>query len=825
MMKRIFTLASIAMLFVLVAKAQFSEGRISGIVKDETQKAILSATVSLLKVKDSAIIKFTATNKNGEYEFSNIKEGSYILSVTNVGYGKQYSNSFEISSANSSISIPSIVLPELAKNLAGVTVSAKKPFIETKIDKTIVNVESSPTSAGATALELLEKSPGVTVDNDGNISLRGKQGVIVMIDDKPTYLSATDLANLLRNMPATFLEQIEIMTNPSSKYDASGNSGIINFKTKKGKNVGFNGTLTLGMTTSIYKADQATYLIPKSQNSINFNWRKNKFNFFGNYNPNVFRGRNTLYIENRFLDSNYNITGYNNTTTKFQFGNNNHTLKFGVDFYANKKNVFGVVASGFVFSGHPTPTTVADLTDANGQLESRLASYTTNKLHFKNATANLNWRHSFDSSGRELTADFDYVVYNNISDMLLTTDYFNSYLQPTGSSYLKGHLPSDIDIYSYKMDYTHPLKAGRIETGIKFSYVRNDNIVDYSRLLNDKWEIDQVRSNHFIYDENINAAYVNYNRQIKKWTLQAGLRLENTISHGNQVVTNTKFKRDTTNLFPTAFVSYAVNDKNTFTMSYGRRITRPNYQDLNPFTYFLDTLSYRQGNIYLKPQYTNNIEFSHAYKSKFITTINYNVTNDVISQIIKPEPNSKIRYLTVDNVAQFRNMGISITAPIPFTKWWNANLFTNVYNNRYTGVYNNIDIDMAFTSFVFNMTNTFTFGKGFSGELSGFYRHKAINSLTQMEPIYQIALGAQKLVLKGKGTLRLNFRDPFQWQKFSGLNKYGFIDGDFTARPDVRQATATFTWRFGNANQQQQQRRRTSSSQDEQSRVGNGQQQ
>jgi hypothetical protein len=616
------------------------------------------------------------------------------------------------------------------------------------------------------------------------------------------------------------------MTNPSSKYDASGNSGIINFKTKKGKNRGFNGTLTVGLTTSIYKAGEATYLIPKTQNSINFNWRKNKFNFFGNYNPNIFRGRNTLELESRFLDNNHNITGYNNTTSKFIFGNNNHTLKFGVDYYANKKNVFGVVLTGFAFSGHPTPTTIADLTDANRQLENRLASYTTNKIHFKNANANVNWKHSFDSSGRELTADFDYVVYNNVSDMLLTTDYYNGSLQRTGTSHLKGHLPADIDIYSFKMDYTHPLKSGRIETGIKVSYVINDNLVDYSKLMNDKWETDQVRSNHFIYDENINAAYVNYNRQIKKWTIQAGLRLENTVSHGNQVVTNTKFKRDTTNLFPTAFLSYAVNDKNTLTVSYGRRITRPNYQDLNPFIYFLDTLSYRQGNIYLRPQYTNNFELSHAFKSKFITTLNYNMTNDVISQVIKPEPNSKIRYLTVDNVAQFQNMGISITTPISFTKWWNANLFTNVFNNHYTGIYDTINIDLAYTSFVLNLTNTFNFGKGFTGELSGFYRHKTINSLTQMKPIYQIAVGIQKLVLKGKGTVRLNLRDPFQWQKFSGLNKYGLIDGDFTARPDVRQATATFTWRFGKTPQQQQQpRRRTSGSQDEQNRVGNGQQQ
>jgi len=710
-----------------------------------------------------------------------------------------------------------------AKGLAGVTVTAKKPFIETKIDKTIVNVDASPTSAGSTALEILEKSPGVAVDQDGNISLRGKQGVIIMMDGKLTYLSAADLANLLRNMPASALDQIEIMTNPSAKYDASGNSGVINIKTKKGKNDGFNGSVMVGITTSIYKPRDAVYLIPKSQNSINFNWRKKKFNFFGNYNPNYFKGRNTLTFQNKFLDSDKDITGYNNTETRFLFGNNNHMLKLGLDWFANKNNTFGVVVSGFDFHGHPTPTTVAVLEDENHQLESRLNSYTDNRIKFQNGTFNLNWKHTFDTTGKELTADFDYVVYNSVSDMMLTTDYYNSNLVLTGTSYLKGHLPSDIDIYTFKSDYVQPFKGGRFEAGMKFSYVTNDNLVSYERFLNGKWEKDIVRSNHFIYKENINAAYVSFSKEIKKWSFQGGLRLENMHADGHQVVSNTKFIRNSTSLFPTAYARYTVNPKNSVTLSYGRRINRPNYQDLNPFTYFLDTLSYRQGNIYLKPQYTHNMELAYAFKDKYIVSVTYNNTDDVISQIIKPEPNSKIRYLTVDNVAEFRNMGISITAPITFAKWWTFNFFGNVYNNRYRGIYDTVVINMAFTSFMLNVTSTFTLGKGFTAELTGFYRYKSLNNLSQMEPIYQMGIGLQKQVMKGKGTVRLNMRDPFAWQKFEGHNKYGLVDGTFLSRPDIRQLTGTFTWRFGKtAQQNQQQRRRAASSQDEQNRVGQG---
>jgi outer membrane cobalamin receptor len=820
-MRSAFTLLSFLLLNVSV-RAQ-SSSRITGKLNDEAGRAVSGASVSLLRAKDSVLVKIALTDKEGRYEFLNMKEGSYLLFATSVGYKKVFSAAIE--NTGSDLEVPGLTITQTSKDLGGVTVTAQRPFVETKLDKTIVNVDASPTSAGSTALEILEKSPGIMVDNDGNISLRGKQGVIIMMDGKQTYLSPADLANMLKNMPASALDQIEIMTNPSSKYDASGNSGIINIKTKKGRNDGLNGNIMLGATLSLYRLHGQSYYLPKSQNSFNFNYKKGKVNFFGNYNPNYFKGRGTLVFENRFLDANENITGYNNTESRFRFRNFNHTLKLGFDWNANKKNVFGMVLNGFAFNGHPTPVTEASLTDEDRVLSERLISNTVNEISFKNGSVNLNWKHNFDTTGKELTMDFDYVTYSNVSDIFLTTDRFNGALEFQNRSALRGRLPADINIYTFKSDYTHPFKGGKIEAGVKISYVKNDNLVNYENLVGGKWEPDNNRSNHFIYDENINAAYMNYNRQVKKWTLQAGLRVENSIAHGNQVVTNQKFKRDSTNLFPTAFASYAASKKHTFTFSYGRRITRPNYQDLNPFVYFLDTLSYRQGNIYLKPQYTHNFEISHSFLGKYITTINFNTTDNVISQLIRQKENSKIQFLTVDNVARFDNMGLSITAPISFAKWWNTNLFTNIYNNHYVGVFDNTDINLRFTSFMVNLTNNFTIAKGFTAELSGFYRHKSLNGLTRMEPIYQMSLGLQKQVMKGAGTLRLNIRDPFGWQQFKGLNQYGKVDANFHFRPDTRQVTTTFTWRFGGNGQNNQPRRRSSSSQDEQSRVGGAGQQ
>jgi hypothetical protein len=817
-MKKLSTLLSIAILLSFITKAQ--NGKITGSVKDVSMKGIHSATVSLLKSKDSSVAKFVATGKDGQYEFLDIADGKYFVSVSNVGYAKVVSAPFEISSSSTTVNVPVLVVSEQVKDLGGVTVTAKKPFIEARPDKTIVNVDASPTSAGATVLELLEKSPGITVDNDGNISLRGKAGVIIMIDGKPTYLSSTDLANLLKNMPASQLEQIEIMTNPSAKYDASGNSGIINIKTKKGRAAGFNGSIMAGITTSFLKTGDALYVTPKSQNSININYRKNKWNFFGNYNPNFYRGRGNLNIERRFSDDNHNITGYSDIATKFKFGNNNHSLKLGVDFFADKKNTYGIVASAFMFNGHPTPVTVNNLSDANHELTSSMVSLTENRIDFNNFSGNFNYRHVFDTTGTELTVDLDYIGYRNTSNMLLTTEFYDDMYQQTSDPLLlKGHLPSDINIYSVKSDYTHPFKGGRLEAGIKSSYVKNDNIVDYQRLVSDKWVPDS-RSNHFIYDENINAAYVTVNRQFKKWTLQGGLRVENTIAKGYQVTNDSTFKRNFTDLFPNVYITRTINDKNSLTLSFGRRITRPNYQDLNPFTFFLDSLSYRQGNPYLLPQFTSNIELSHTFKGKIITTLNYNNTTDVISQILKQNSQTKIVYLTSDNVAKFINMGISITAPITVTKWWNTNFFTNIYNNHYKGIYNTEPLDISYTSFMINITNTFTIKPGFTLELSGFYRGKGVDQLTINQPIYQMSIGGQKNILKNKATVRLNIRDPFAWQEFKGLTDYGNIYAKIHGKFDVRQVTLNFTYRFGKNIQQPPQRRRGSATQDEQNRVG-----
>lgn len=806
--------------------AQNKSGKISGLITDANAQAIESATASLQRAKDSALVKVAVSDKKGNFEFEQLPEGEYFVAVTAVGYAKAFSKPVKLTAA-SGVQLPSIRLEKsVAKTLGEVIVTGKRPLIENKIDRMVVNVEAAPTNAGASAMEVLEKSPGVTVSNDGDISLKGKQGVKVMIDGKPTYLSPADLANVLKNLPASALDQIEIMTNPPARYDASGNSGIINIKTKKSLTEGLNGSITGGGTAGWFKRYNS-YLVPlRTTASVNLNYRKGKWNLFGNYNFNYREGKGTLDLTRRFYNKDASLNSLSQSHSDFNFRNSNHTVKAGFDYYADKKNIFGIVLNGFGFFGRPTPLSTQAISLPDGTIQSVLESITTNKLNNFNYSANLNYKHTFDSTGRELSADLDYIGYTNSNKTTLVTDAYDNYGgNNLGTLTLKGDIPAIINIYSARADYVHPLKHNiRVDAGFKVSYVKNDNEVNYERNDNGAWKPDD-RSNHFIYKENINAAYVSINKKWKKWSGQAGLRVENTIAKGQQVTIDSTFTRNYTNLFPTMYLNYDLNKNHSFTLSYGRRIERPNYQDLNPFVWFLDSLTYRQGNPYLLPQYANNIEFRHTFKGRYTTTLNYTRTDDVISQLLKQNTEKKITFLTTDNVARFTNIGIAINAPFTVVKGWNVNFFVNVYNNRYEGVYfnsytgKNDPIDLNYTSATVNVSNTLSFKKGWSGEVSGWYRAKTIEQLSISDPMYFMNLGVQKIVMKGKGTWRLNIRDPFHWQQYRGRTVYSDIDVQVYNKWDNRNVTATFSYRFGKTTVAQA-RRRTTGATEEQNRVG-----
>ncbi|HEX7844339.1 MAG TPA: TonB-dependent receptor, partial [Chitinophagaceae bacterium] len=473
-MRKFKTLLTIMLLALsLVSFSQTNNGKINGTVIDGNTKTIESATITLLRAKDSSVAKMSVADKTGKFSFEGVAAGKYMVAISAVGHQKAFSELFEISDANSTVTLKTIELIPVAKSVGAVTVTAKKPLIEQKPGKTILNVDASPTNAGLNVLELLEKSPGVSVDNDGNISLKGKQGVLVLIDGKQTYMSGADLANFLKNMPSSNLDQLEIMTNPPAKYDASGNSGIINIKTKKSVIKGMNGSVSLGYTQGLYA---------RTNNAINFNYRNNKVNLFGNYNVGRWEGYNNLEIDRNFYKNGV-LDGTSDQVSRPHFQGVYHGFKAGVDYYISKKDVFGVVLNGNFNTGSEDPQSHSNLRDASGNLLSRLTSHSDNKRRFSGLTTNMNYKHTFDSLGMELTADLDYAFYNNKNRTELVTSSYDANDVKLGHDVtLKGVIPSMIDIYTGKVDFVKPFKSGlKLEAGLKSSYVKTDNKVDYLR--------------------------------------------------------------------------------------------------------------------------------------------------------------------------------------------------------------------------------------------------------------------------------------------------------------------------------------------------------
>jgi len=776
------------------AQNTVSTGKVKGslIVAD---KAIEGASVSILKAKDSSLVKMELTNKLGNFEIDQVKVGRYLVSIQSVGYKKYYSELFEVAS-NATYEIQKATLQLLDKQLKEVVVESKKPLIEQKIDRTVVNVEASVTNAGSTALEVLEKSPGISVDKDGNISLKGKQGVVILVDNKPTYLGGADLANMLRNMNSTQLEQIEIMTNPPAKYDAAGNSGVINIKTKKTKTKGLNGSFTSGYGQGIY---------PKTNHSLNMNYRNGKWNLFGNYSFGYREGFQNLDISRNFSDRNTKeIVSYFDQSATMNNISRNHNAKIGADFFASKKTIFGIVVTGFNSIGTGVSNNATNIFDKNYSLNSITKAITTTDENWKNYSSNFNFRHVFDSTGKELSADIDYVKYDATNFQSLKNSYQNgdgSFRQKGDT--LDGSLPMKIAIYSGKIDYLHPLKKGaKLEAGAKFSYVETDNNARYDSLINNQYKPDYNRSNHFIYEEKIAATYVNFSKTInKKWAYQIGLRAEHTHAIGNQLGNVMRgasgFDTSYIQFFPTAYVTYTLNDKNQFTINYGRRIQRPNYEDLNPFVEFIDRYTFQQGNPGLRPQFSHNLELSHLFMGGLLsTTLNYTKVNNIIQQVLEQNTATNETFVRRANIAQLDQFGIAIAGQIPVQKWWSLNLYANGFNNRFRGIVNNAYVDFSTPTLQTNINNTFKLGKGWNTELSGFYRTKSIEGVMFIRSLGQISAGVSKTVLKNKGTVRLNVRDIFWLQQPKGYAKYDDIDVRFANRNDNRVINLSFSYRF-----------------------------
>ncbi|MEO6452753.1 MAG: TonB-dependent receptor [Ginsengibacter sp.] len=781
---------------------------VSGSVKDNNGKALSHTTVSLLKAKDSSLVKTEVTDDDGKFEFKSIVQQAYLIMCTAVGYTNKYSSVF---TPDKDFDI-NVKMDVASKKLQEVTVTATKPMIEIKADKTIFNVEGSINAQGSNALELLQKSPGVRVDNNDNISMKGKNGVKIYIDGKMSQLDTKDLAAYLRSINSNDIEAIEMISNPSAKYDASGNAGIINIRLKKNKKFGTNGSVNVGLVQGV---------TPKANGSVNLNYRDKKINLFGNAGINRGNYHNRIDIYRIQNDTLFDQISTNISRDK------SYSLKAGTDYFIDNKNTIGIMISGNI-SDNEWGSTGRTLVSYNptGQYVKTLVATNAVPGHRTNMNTNLNYRY-IDTTGKEINFDGDYGLFRGTGRSFQPNYYTDAAGNSLYSTINRNHTPTDIDIYTAKVDVEMNKWKGKLGYGAKTAYVKTKNAFEFFTDQNGQTIKNIARSNRFQYIENVNAAYVNYNRQVsKKVSIQAGLRTEQTNSAGKLtrddgvVQADNNIKRHYLNIFPSGAFTYNVNEKNTLNFTYSRRIDRPSYQDLNPFENKLDELTYEKGNAFLKPQYSDNIEASHTWKGIFTTTLGYSHVKDYQAQYLDTV-NKNASYIQQRNLATQQIYSLSIGSQLPIAKWWNG--YVNVYVNhqKYKGQFINQNIDVNVTSYGAYMQSAFTLGHDYTAEISGWLSGPGLYGTIRTSAQGAGDVGLQKMFMQKKASLKVSFTDIFYTAPWTGKIDFGGLNAKLSGNWESQTFRVNFTYRFG-SNQISSSRQRKTGLESEAGRIKGG---
>ncbi len=766
--------------------------KISGIVKDEPGNPVASSTAFLYNAADSSLVKMGVGNSNGVYEFVLINPGKYFLKISSVGFQNNYSGLFEY--AGNDFKVPTIVLSKNLARLNNIVIAVKKPVIEVKADKIIFNVENNINATGLDGMELLRQSPGVLVDQDDNISLAGKSGVQIYIDGKPSPLTAKDLSSYLRSLRSSSIESIEIINNPSAKYEAAGTGGIINIKLKKNKSYGTNGNINYNFTQGVWGKHNA---------GISLNTRNKNFNIFFNYSYNQGVGEFDLQVYRNILDSILNA--WSPSTSR----NTSHNIKAGVDYSINKKNTLGILLNGNFSKDSSKGDNITYISYAPTKMADRtLLSNNRSKSSRNNIGVNLNYRYA-DTSGHELGIDADYGYFGLRNNQYQPNMFYDPTLQ--NLLYQNNYsmiTPSDINLYSFKVDYEENFHKGRLGFGGKIAFINSDNLFNfYNQEASTHFIYDSSASNHFIYKENINALYINYNKTYKNVSAQFGIRMENTITKGNSTGFvkdgtifkdyNAAFVRRLVDFFPSGAVTFTKNPKSQWTLSYSRRINRPSYQNLNPFEERTSEYGGFKGNPSLRPEYANSFSLINVFHNKLVTNLSFTHTKDVIVSI-SDTLNGTSSFYFPKNLAKQDNLSLSIN--YSFSKaWYSLTVSATGYyahNLADFGVGRKVDLGIyAGTGYI---QNNFTIGKGWTASLSSWYNSPTIFRGT-MKTRYLTAVnaGAQKVIMKGKGNLRLNFNDIFKTIHWYGTSNFAGQDLWATAFWDPRNVTIGFSYKFG----------------------------
>lgn len=768
-------------------------GIISGTLYDASSQPVIYANVLLHSSVDSSMTKVETTDLDGQFKISGIKDGNYFLKASYVGMDDITKPNINISGSNT-VTLGDITFLASSVELETAVITAKRALVEVKADRTVFNVEGTINSAGENGLSLMRKAPGVLVDNNNNISVLSRSGVLLYVDGKRLPLSGDDLANYLQGIPAEQIDKIDIITNPGARYEAEGNAGIIDIRLKKDKSHGANGTISgsFGMGE-----------LPKSNASIAGNYRNSKFNAFGtlgamnneNFNDLNFKNfQNGIVIDER--------NRIDNTVRNVNY-------RLGTDYYVADGHILGFLVTGRNGDDVATGNNRSEISSQSTmtQIDSVLIANNTTDRTVSQYTANTNYR--YQKNDNTFNVDLDFGRFTNNGETDQPNQYFTSEGNPLSSVLTTYTTPRTIDIYTGKIDFETAALGGKIGIGTKYGVVASDNtflfndVIDNVKVQNDR------RSNQFDYNETVTAGYLNYNRSLnEKVSISAGVRLENTESKGELMAFLPELQEppvDTsyTNLFPSLGISYQYAPMHSFSANYGRRINRPDYNVLNPFKEQLSILSFTKGNPFLRPEIVNNIEVGYTYQYRYNFKIAYSRTTDQITRLIGPdEEDPKAGFINWDNLATQTVWSANLSLPFQFTDKWTA--FFNLssgYTDNQAEYPNGASVDIQALTYNIYSQQTYTLPGGFTGEVSGYFNGPGVwGGVFKYDESWSLNLGLQKKFLDNNLNVKLSAQDLFYQSGWEGQSEFDGLRSVGSGNWDSRKLNLSLSYSFGNNN-------------------------
>jgi len=740
------------------------QGQVTGKLIDQQKQAIPYANIVLYQLPDSSLITGTVSSSEGKFIVNVPFNQSFFIKISAVGYVSFNSKPFKLTDASPTLKFETLVLAEDAAVLGEVKVTALRPQVIMEADKMVVSVEGTALAAGSSVYDVIERSPGVFVDQNGNIQLNGRAGVQIMIDGRLTYLSAEDLRTMLQGMSAENLKNIEIINNPSAKYDAQGNSGIINITLKKNTISGINGSANAGFR---YNG------LPGYETGLSINYKKNKWNSFTNLN---FSQRTRVREADlyRVVLDNAGVPSFFDQDAEQEEIRRSPALRVGTDYDFNDRQTLGVMLN---FYGQES-TNQFDFNTVlrKNEIDTFLTSKNTLKSKFLNSRANLHYTHKLDTNGTKLSADFNFIKLVNQGNSTFRNQYFRTpNADPIKSDLLTTDNPNAYDILSGQIDFeTTIFSQYKLETGIKASSVTSDNNLQFFEIIDNTQFYDELRSNHFIYTEQILAAYGNISGSLHpKLTYQLGLRAEQTYSEGESLTLNTVTPRDYFNWFPSFFIQQTVSDNYQVNYNYSKRIDRPDYNNLNPFIFYLDPKTWAQGNPLLRPQITHSFSITQSIFKKFNLVLNASKTSNVITEIPIQNPEDQTTVFQQENLSERYNYAATAVIPLQPFKWWTVNNTLTVFHQDFEFEYSGVDVNNEQTTYMLRTGNTFSLPAKYRLELNADYQSGLVWGLFEIQPQWGIDLGIKKSFFNDKIDATLNLTDILRTRRWNGNTNFG----------------------------------------------------